>query len=137
MTTATMTDDLYRTRLTEAADPIAREHPTVWGTEAAGPFDAQALRAHAERGLTILPGTRSGGEIETYSRELSRLTSDASLRGDERVITEKASGEVRSIFAAQQLSELIDDLSRDPRLLDRARQLLGSDVYLHQTRINY
>ena len=137
MTTATMTDDLYRTRLAEAADPIAREHPTVWGTEADGPFDAEELRAHAERGFTILPDTLSGGEIETYSRELSRLTSDESLRGDERVITEKASGEVRSIFAAQQLSELIDDLSRDPRLLDRARQLLGSDVYLHQTRINY
>src|SRR5699024_3466151 len=126
MTTATMTDDLYRTRLTEAADPIAREHPTVWGTEADGPFDAEELRAHEERGFTILPDTLSGAAIETYSRELSRLTAAESLRG-----------EVRSIFAAQQLSELIDDLSRDPRLLDRARQLLGSDVYLHQTRINY
>src|SRR5699024_8356702 len=71
-----------------------------------------------------------------YSHELSRLTSDESLRGDERVITEKASGEVRSIFAAHQLSELIDDLSRDPRLLDRARQLLGSDGNLPPTRIN-
>src|SRR5699024_11194210 len=137
MTTATMTDDLYRTRLTEAADPIAREHPTVWGTEADGPFDAEELRAHEERGVTILPDTLSGGEIETYSRELSRLTSDESLRGDERVITEEASAEVRSIFAAQQLSEPIDALSPDPRLLDRARRLLGSDVYLHQTRINY
>ena len=75
--------------------------------------------------------------METYRAELDRLTSDPSLRGDERVVTERVSGEVRSIFAVQQLSELIDRLSRDPRLLDRARQLLGSDVYLHQTRINY
>src|SRR5699024_8702820 len=121
-----MTEDLYRTPLTKAADPIAREHPTACRTEADGPYDATALRAHATRGLPILPDTLSGGEIETYSCELSRLTSDESLRGDARVIAEKASGEVRSIFAAQPLSELIDDLSRDPRLLDRARQLLGS-----------
>lgn len=137
MTTATMTDDLYPTRLAETAAPIVREHPTVWGGAADGPFGAEELRAHAERGFTILPDTLSGGEIETYSRELTRLTTAEELRGDERVITEKASGEVRSLFAVQQLSELIDDLSRDPRLLERARQLLGSDVYLHQTRINY
>lgn len=137
MPTATVTDDLYPTRLTEAAAPTERVHPTVWGTAADGPFDAEELRAHDERGFSILPGTLTGGEIETYSRELERLTTDETLRGDERVITEKGSGEVRSIFAVQHLSELIDDLSRDPRLLERARQLLGSDVYLHQTRINY
>ncbi|WP_232820240.1 ectoine hydroxylase [Brachybacterium sp. YJGR34] len=131
-----MTDDLYRTRLAEATEPFAREHPTVWGSAEDGPFDAEALHDHAERGFTILRDVLAPEELATYQAELQRLTGDASLRGDERVITERGSGEIRSIFAVHRISELIDQLSRDPRLLDRARQLLGSDVYLHQTRIN-
>ena len=136
MTTATMTDDLYRTRLTETAEPVAREHPTVWGAAEDGPFDAAALAAHDQRGFTIMQDLVTADEVATYREELDRLSADSSLREDDRVITERASGEVRSIFAVQQLSELIDQLSRDPRLLERARQLLGSDVYLHQSRIN-
>src|SRR5699024_940838 len=132
-----MTDDLYRTRLTEAMEPFAREHPTVWGSADDGPFDADALRDHAQRGFPILPAFIAPDEVKTSPAEPTRLTSDHALRRADRVVTEKASGEVRSIFAVQQISELIDQLSRDPRLLDRARQLLGSEVYLHQTRINY
>ncbi|WP_022916739.1 ectoine hydroxylase [Ruania albidiflava] len=136
MSTTVAPSDAYPTRVS-AEDPIAREHPTVWGSASDGPFDAEALAAHEERGFTILEDFLSPAEVDTFSAELGRLTSDTSLRGDERVVTEKASGEVRSIFEVQAFSEKIDALSRDPRLLDRARQLLGSEVYLHQTRVNY
>src|SRR5699024_11187425 len=118
-------------------EPFAREHPTVWGSADDGPFDADALRDHDQRGFTILLDFIAPEEVKTYHAALNRLTSDQSLRSDVLVVTEIASGEVCSIFAVQQFSELIDQLSRDPRLLDRARQLLGSEVYLHQTRINY
>src|SRR5690625_7620969 len=87
-----MTDDLYRTRLTEAMEPFAREHPTVWGSADDGPFDADALRDHDQRGFTILPDFIAPEEVKTYQAELNRLTSDQSLRSDERVVTEKASG---------------------------------------------
>src|SRR5699024_11107660 len=137
LSTATMTDDLYRTRLTEAMEPFAREHPTVWGSADDGPFDADALRDHDQRGFTILPDFIEPEEVKTYQAELNRRSAERWLCGGGRAGTEKAAGEVRSFFAVQQISEPIDQLSRDPRLLDRARQLLGSEVYLHQTRINY
>ncbi|MDD9207362.1 ectoine hydroxylase [Georgenia sp. 10Sc9-8] len=129
--------DHYPTRLSTASRPIDRQHPTVWGTAADGPFTAAELEAHEARGFTVLEDVLSGDEVLSYRQELSRLTSDESLRDDERVITEKTSGEVRSIFEVQRFSAAIDALSRDPRVLGRARQLLGSDVYLHQTRVNY
>src|SRR5690625_7950280 len=90
-----MTDDLYRTRLTEAMEPFAREHPTVWGSADDGPFDADALRDHDQRGFTILPDFIAPEEVKTYQAELNRLTSDQSLRSDERVVTEKRSEERR------------------------------------------
>lgn len=129
--------DLYPTRLAEAGEPIRRHTPTVWGSADDGPFDQAALNNHQERGFTILEEFITAQEVENYRAELDRLVGDSSLTGDERVVTEKASGDVRSIFEVTSLSPMIDQLSRDPRLLGRARQLLGSEVYLHQSRVNY
>ncbi|QOR71967.1 ectoine hydroxylase [Ruania alkalisoli] len=138
MTTTTIQQDLYPTRTGEVPGPaFEREHQTVWGSAADGPFDADALEEHEKRGFTILQDFITGDEIELYSAELRRLSSDDSLTGDPRLITEKSTGDVRSVFEVTKLSQAIDALSRDPRVLDRARQLLGSEVYLHQTRVNY
>ncbi|WP_265520263.1 ectoine hydroxylase [Oerskovia flava] len=136
-TAETARRDLYPTRVTTSAGTIAREHPTVWGTEADGPFDAAALAAHAERGFTVLEEVLTADEVVAYRQELTRLTTTPAVVADERTVTEQSSGEVRSVFEVQRLSPAIDALSRDPRILGRARQLLGSDVYLHQTRVNY
>lgn len=137
MTTVTTDQDLYPTRLRTAHDPIVREHPTVWGDAAAGPFTQAELNTHEERGFTVLEDFITADEIDRYSAELDRLAADPALATDPRVIRERATADVRSIFAVPSLSEAIRDLTRDPRLLDRARQLLGGDVYLHQTRINF
>src|SRR5699024_6435978 len=134
--TTAQREDLYPTR-GAGTSRTERTHPTVWGTAAQGPFSAGELAEHERRGFTILPDFVSAEEVATYSAELARLAEDRSLRSDERVVTERASGEMRSIFEVQDFSPLIDRLSRDPRVLDRARQLLGSEVYLHQTRVNY
>ena len=134
-TTPTATPDLYPTRLAEAREPITREHPAVWGTADDGPFDAAALRAHEERGYTILDDFVSAAEVDLYLGELDRLA--AALQGDPRLITERSTGAVRSVFQVEQVSEALAALASSPRVLDRARQLLGSDVYLHQTRINF
>ncbi|MEJ1087474.1 ectoine hydroxylase [Microbacterium sp. Mu-80] len=133
----TTDQDLYPTRLSEPKAPLTREHPTVWGDAGSGPFSAEELAAHETRGFTVIDDFLDAQEIAAYSAELQRLSDAPELARDERVIRERQTGAVRSVFAVQQLSEAIDRLTRDPRLLDRARQLLGSDVYLHQTRINF
>jgi ectoine hydroxylase len=53
------------------------------------------------------------------------------------VIEEPTSRAVRSVFDVHRLSEIFRDLVGDPRLLGAASQILGSEVYLHQTRLNY
>lgn len=130
-------EDLFPTRLSEASDFITREEPTVWGTADDGPFTSEELRAHAKKGYSILDGFIGDDEVQQYSAELDRLAADTSLADDPRLITERATGTVRSVFQVEKLSPVLDALARSPKVLDRARQLLGSDVYLHQTRINY
>lgn len=133
----TRVDDGYPTRITGTPERLPRVHPTVWGTEAEGPLDAATLAAHDAKGYTVIEGMLSPGEVQTYWQELVRLSSKEVAAGDERVITEARTGEVRSVFDVHETSELIAELVRDPRVLDRARQLLGSEVYVHQSRINY
>ncbi|MER6663757.1 MULTISPECIES: ectoine hydroxylase [Amycolatopsis] len=134
--TDTRVDDSYPTRITGKPEHLPRTHPTVWGTEADGPLDAATLANHETRGYTVVDQLLSPGEIQTYWQELVRMSS-GDHRDDERVITEAKTGEVRSIFDVHETSELIAELVRDPRVLDRARQILGSEVYIHQSRVNY
>ncbi|WP_410648097.1 ectoine hydroxylase [Amycolatopsis sp. cmx-4-54] len=134
--TDTRVDDSYPTRITGKPEHLPRTHPTVWGSEADGPLDAATLANHETRGYTVVDQLLSPGEVQTYWQELVRMSS-GDHRDDERVITEAKTGEVRSIFDVHETSELIAELVRDPRVLDRARQILGSEVYIHQSRVNY
>ena len=50
---------------------------------------------------------------------------------------EPESRELRSIFAVHRSSDVLRGLCGHPRLVAMARQLLGGEVYIHQSRINY
>src|SRR5690348_15349527 len=52
-----------------------------------------------------------------------------------RRIREK-SGAVRTVFALNSTNELFRNLTRLPRLVEPAKQLLESDVYVHQFKLN-
>lgn len=131
------TADEYPTRKATEAALLYRKDPTVWGDNNSGPFSDEELRGYDRRGYAQIESLISGEEVQTYSEELERLGSDSELRKDERVVVEPASDEVRSVFEAHKISPLFADLVNDPRLVERARQILGSDVYVHQSRINY
>jgi ectoine hydroxylase len=137
MTTAPeRTADLYPTRgATEVATP--RMDPVVWSeTGAKGPIAANDLAGYERDGFLAVDELITPHEVELYREELERLTSDPEIRADERSIIEPKSEEIRSVFEVHKLSEVFADLVRDPRVVGRARQILGSDVYVHQSRIN-
>ncbi|MET7991848.1 ectoine hydroxylase [Amycolatopsis sp. NPDC005232] len=135
-TTGTTTEDRYPTRIGGEPALLRREVPAVWPGRLREPFTPAELAAHAERGYSIVPSSVTEEELDLLRAELDRLCADETLAADERVVREKASGAVRSIFEVHRMSPLIARLVRDPRVLDRARQLLGSEVYVHQSRIN-
>lgn len=134
--TRTAHTDNYPTRLAACGEPVERVDPTVWST-APGPMDSAELAAHDADGYTIIPDLLSPAEVQAFWQELGRLSADPKLATDERTVVEKQSQQVRSIFEVHLISDLIGELVRDPRVLDRARQVLGSEVYVHQCRVNY
>src|SRR5699024_12245631 len=71
------------------------------------------------------------------TNELPRLSHAPGVKAEEATAVEAKSDEVRSIFNIHRTNEIFKKIANDPRLVDRARQILGSDVYIHQSRINY
>ncbi|MBA9002466.1 ectoine hydroxylase [Thermomonospora cellulosilytica] len=127
--------DLYPTRGGDEPRFIDRQDPVVYGTAEDGPIDAGTLAGFDRDGFLTIERLIEPEEVERYRAEMRRLGRD--MRGDERVVTEKGSDEVRSIFEVHRVSEVFAELVRDPRVAGRARQILGSEVYVHQSRVNY
>lgn len=134
--TATAVVDRYPTRIDGDPELIDRTDASVWSFTGAGPIDRATLAAHHTRGFSIHHDLLGEAEVAAFRDELTRLATDPGLTDDERAIRSE-SGEVRAIYDVLSLSELFDELARDPRVLDRARQILGSDVTVHQSRIEY
>lgn len=128
-------DDNYPTRLDHPAEPIQRIEPTVWGEPVNGPLDPAALNSFAEQGYLVRPDTVGDDWLPALRRELDLLGENVDS-ADPRVIREP-NGSVRSVFEPHLLSELIAQVVALDTVLPVARQLLGSDVYIHQARINF
>jgi ectoine hydroxylase len=129
--------DIYESRTDREAAIVARQDPVVYGAgRYAGALTAAQVARYERDGFILLPDWFSQDEIDALLAEVRRLSGDpAVLRGGE-AITEPGSDAVRSIFRVHQLSAVMQGLARDPRLVHVARQILGSEVYVHQSRAN-
>ncbi|MFE1439743.1 ectoine hydroxylase [Streptomyces sp. NPDC058739] len=133
MTTVT---DLYPTRGTTEVS-VPRQDPVVWGGPGTpGPVTAAELQAYERDGFLACEQLIGDDEVGVYHAELERLVADPAIRADARSIVEPRSKEIRSVFEVHRISEVFASLVRDERVVGRARQILGSDVYVHQSRIN-
>ena len=126
--------DSYPTRVDDATAPITRVEPTVWGRESEGPLSEADLQAVDTRGYLVRPATVGETWLPPLQDELARIGSEVS--GDDPRIVREPGGGIRSVFQPHLFSELIEDVIFLDTVLPVARQLLGSDVYIHQARIN-
>ncbi|QLY28202.1 ectoine hydroxylase [Nocardia huaxiensis] len=124
--------DRYPTRTPEPVPHIERTDPTVWGT-----VESEALAGFETDGYAVLDALLDPMEVADFSAEMHRLTQEPELWLDDRLIAEKGSRRVRSIFEVHKLNAAVADLVRESRVAGLARQILGSEVYIHQSRVNY
>jgi ectoine hydroxylase len=133
MTTIT---DLYPSRGTSEVS-VPRQDPVVWSEPGTpGPIPGADLQSYERDGFLAVDRIIGEDEVALYHAELERLVTDPAIRADERSIVEPQSQEIRSVFEVHKISEIFAQLVRDERVVGRARQILGSDVYVHQSRIN-
>ena len=132
-------DDLFPTRLDERREMSPRLDPVVYSRNERrwhGPLGEVALSQYERDGFLWFEGFFAERRVQPFFDVLAQMARDEGLLRSEQVISDPNTGEIRSVFAMHALSERFDCLTRDPRLLGMVRQLLASDVYIHQSRIN-
>ncbi|MBM7335539.1 MAG: ectoine hydroxylase [Alcanivorax sp.] len=132
-------EDLYPTRREEDHKRFARLDPVVHARNQerwAGPLGEESLSRYERDGFLWFEGFFSQERMRPFFDELNDMAKDTELTKSDQVITDPDSGDIRSVFAMHEISKRFDELTRDPRILGMVRQLLGGDVYIHQSRIN-
>jgi ectoine hydroxylase len=128
----------YMSRDIKTSAILARNEPIVYEqTHAPTALSAAQRDAYGANGFLQMPELFSKEEVAGLFKEMQMMREDFGAKDHAEVIAEPGSGDVRSIFAVHRLNQLFASLVRDPRVLNVAREILGSEVYMHQSRINY
>jgi ectoine hydroxylase len=127
--------DRYPSRVGGRVEMRPREDPVVWGS-GDGPLGAARLDAYRRDGFVALPDLLDGDTVARCLARIEQLARDEVVRRSPAAVLEPDGDELRSLFAVHRSDPVFRALADDPRLVGVARQLLGSDVYVHQSRIN-
>jgi ectoine hydroxylase len=136
-TTQTTAQDLYPSRVEREPRFIKRVDPVVWGGPEDGPLSAEQLEQFRRDGCLIVEGVFTPDEVTRFNTRLDELSRDPEVRARQGTITEPESDEVRSVFDVHRGDPVFEEVAADRRVADVARQILASEVSIHQSRINF
>ncbi|MBT8420919.1 MAG: phytanoyl-CoA dioxygenase family protein [Gammaproteobacteria bacterium] len=134
----TIIEDRYPTRKNQEAI-VPRIDPVVWGWETGDKrhgLSEYELESYEQDGYLLIPNAFSQSEVDQLLAQFQRLSGSDEIKGRDEIVIEPDSNEIRSLFSPHRFSGLFRRLSADARILDRVTQILASDVYIHQSRIN-
>ncbi|HMA13802.1 MAG TPA: phytanoyl-CoA dioxygenase family protein, partial [Kiloniellaceae bacterium] len=133
------TEDVYPSRIHPSPEWLPRLDPVVYTSidRPEGPLSRRQLEDYERNGFLFFPGLFDAGEVAAFGEEMRRLGSDPAALNREGSITEPGSGDLRTLFEIHKTSPVFERLARDQRLAGIARQLLGDEIYVSQSRLNY
>lgn len=132
--------DMYPSRISSKPSIAERKDPVVYTTGdkiGSGTLTEQQLRSYEKNGFLLLENLFSEQEVHEMLRELNHLWQQSANSSQPEVVRESEGDVIRSIFDIHRSNAFFNRLSRDPRIQGAAQQILGSDVYIHQSRINF
>jgi len=132
-------EDLYPSRVSDAPDVIERQDPVVYGDASergGGPLTAAQLDEFDRHGFLFLPDFLSEDQVAACNQELRRLCADEAMKRRPEAVLEPEADALRSLFRVHQLSPFYSGVASDERIARMAMQILGSEVCIHQSRVN-
>lgn len=89
------------------------------------------VQEYRDKGYVLAPGLLCRPELEVLEAAMLGLT-----RRDGPEVMREKNGEPHVVYGMHLLDERFRALSRHPRLVGPAEQLLGNQIYVHQSRVN-
>ena len=133
-----LVNEFYPSRNIKETVLARRREPVLWN-DAPAPdgISPELVEQFKDKGYVVLPNVIGGKLLRILQQEMQLQREKHQTSEAEYVIREPQSNSVRTLFNLPAISQVFDELSRHPTLLGFARYILGSEVYLHQTRLNY
>ncbi|AXF56597.1 ectoine hydroxylase [Salicibibacter kimchii] len=133
-----MRTDFYPSRVGSNAKLMKREDPVIHNRgKFDGPLNASDLDSYEDNGFLMLDDVFSEDEVDIMADQLKQTLENAKGEKSDTVVTEPEGDEVRSIFEVHKNNDFFSRLASNEHIVKAARQLLGSDVYINQSRINF
>lgn len=129
-------EDRYPSRVGGQARVLPRQDPVVYGDRPALLSEKQ-WASYERNGYLFLPEFLAPSDVRVLTEATNALREELGTSDAAEIIREPQSSAVRSVFAAHRSSESIGRLTRNAQLLSIVQALLGSAVYVHQSRVNY
>lgn len=129
--------DVYPSRAETKPRILERQDPVVYPNDYDGPLSKDDLSSYETNGYLFQEAFFTPEETSRLQQELHRLLEESRGVKKPEIILEPDGDEVRSIFAVHRDNAIFMALSQHPRLVSAVKQILGSDVYVHQSRINF
>lgn len=130
--------DAYPTRLTTGETLSPRRDPVLWQAWSEdAPIGRDEAEQYDEKGYLIRKNLFSDDELKQLVETSDALRRSGNGIDAEDLVAEPDTDAVRTIFRLGRHSDVFARLAEDARLAGVAQFLLGDDVYLHQSRLNY
>lgn len=130
--------DAYPSRIYPEPKLIAREDPVVYNHSIhQSVIDERQLSFYEENGYLFLESFFDEKQVQFWKQELARLWRQSQDLQKPEVIREPGGDEIRSIFAVHRDDEVFKQMAAHPSLQAIVGQILGSETYIHQSRINF
>lgn len=131
--------DLYPSRCSARADILPRVDPVVYSRwDACAPLTREQSEQFETQGYIVLEDIFLPEEVKQLQADAQRMLDRRDDLDPYTIVLELGSHcDVRSIFRIHDQSEAMARLVADERLAGVARFLLGDEVYIHQSRLNY
>ncbi|HEU5140078.1 MAG TPA: ectoine hydroxylase [Bacillales bacterium] len=132
--------DLYPSRYSTEVEITRRKDPVIHsgpGQDNETPLSKEQLTSYERNGYLFLESFFSENELNQMQNEMDAIREEYRTENIPEVVREPERDEVRSVFAVHRLNEFFNKIASDQRLTDTVSHLLGSDVYLSQSRVNY
>ena len=129
-------EDLYPSRILDTPSITERKDPIVYTEKQNAALTIEQLIDYEKNGFLFFESLFNKKEIELLLAQVEHLKQLRELEDSDYLIREPSSREIRSFFYVHEFDPVFKALSANERILGIVEQILGSKVYIHQSRIN-
>lgn len=129
--------DPYPSRKAPQSRIMARHEPVIASPQRPGPLPPPRLLQYQQDGYLRVADVFGADETARLDVAVAQLRTCDHVLSSAETVRAEGSADVHAIYRPHAFSEVLGDVVHDARLVAIAKQILGTDCYIHHARVTY